>query len=594
MHGVDAGGLLVDSGKVWLDNFTPLLDGKPFTDADFLKIAPAELDKNFDQSSNINIPNVNDFTTAKLVLLGKIWGFLKYHHPAITSGNYNWDYELFRILPKLLDARNIQQRDLIFITWIESLGEINPCVNCHKTSQNAFLKPDLSWVTNSELSKKLEGSLLYIYTNRSQVNQYYIGPGLVGNPKFKNENSYEHMAYPDNGFRLLALYRYWNMIHYFFPYKYLTDKDWNSILTQYIPQFVHAKNELEYEVATLKLIGEINDTHANLWQGGDKIESAKGDYYPPVLTRIIEQKLVVTDFYTFSISENEQMSHKVGLKMGDIIVAINGETVEELIQQQLPFYPASNNVIKLRNIALNLLRSTDNSVVVEYLRDGQKHDLQLSLFKKDKLDYYLGFRKHSNESSYKVLDNDIGYITLENIQSSDIEKIKTELKDTKGIVIDIRNYPSTFVVYSLGSFFMTESTPFTKITKANFNNPGEFTFLPPLEISGSTNPYTGKIVVLVNEFSISQSEFTAMAFKAAKNTIIIGSTTAGADGNVSGITLPGGLTTSISGTGVYYPDGTETQRVGIVPDIFITPTIEGIKLGKDELLEKAIEEINRH
>jgi len=439
----------------------------------------------------------------------------------------------------------------------------------------------------------LEDSLLYIYTNRSQINHYYIGAGQAGNPKFKNENSYSSMVYPDDGFRLLALYRYWNMIHYFFPYKYLTDKDWNIILTLYIPQFVNAKSELEYEVAALKLIGEINDTHANLWGGGNKIESAKGDYYPPVLTRMIEQKLVVTDFYTNSPAENDEISQKVGLKIGDIIVAINGETVDELIQQQVPFYPASNNVIKLRNIALNLLRSTEDSVVIEYLRDGQKHDLQLSLFKKDKLDYYLGFRKHPNESSYKVLDNNIGYVTLENIQPSDIEKIKTELKDTKGIVIDIRNYPSTFVVYSLGSFFMSESTPFTKFTMPNFDNPGEFTFLPPSEIPGSTNSYKGKVVVLVNEFSISQSEFTAMAFKAAKNTTIIGSTTAGADGNVSGITLPGGLTTSISGMGVYYPDGTETQRVGIIPDIFITPTIEGIKSGKDELLEKALEEINR-
>ena len=53
--------------------------------------------------------------------------------------------------------------------------------------------------------------------------------------------------------------------------------------------------------------------------------------------------------------------------------------------------------------------------------------------------------------------------------------------------------------------------------------------------------------------------------------------------------MPGGIRTMISGIGVFYPDRTETQRVGIVPDIEIKPTIEGIKKGKDELLEKAIE-----
>ena len=63
--------------------------------------------------------------------------------------------------------------------------------------------------------------------------------------------------------------------------------------------------------------------------------------------------------------------------------------------------------------------------------------------------------------------------------------------------------------------------------------------------------------------------------------------------NVSGISLPGGLQTMISGIGIYYPDGTQTQRVGIVPDVEIEPTINGIKRGKDEVLEKAIEIIKK-
>ncbi len=75
--------------------------------------------------------------------------------------------------------------------------------------------------------------------------------------------------------------------------------------------------------------------------------------------------------------------------------------------------------------------------------------------------------------------------------------------------------------------------------------------------------------------------------------MVIGSTTAGADGNVSPIIFPGNIRTMISGIGVYYPDGTETQRVGIIPDIEVKPTIKGIKEGKDKVLEKAIEIINK-
>ncbi len=34
------------------------------------------------------------------------------------------------------------------------------------------------------------------------------------------------------------------------------------------------------------------------------------------------------------------------------------------------------------------------------------------------------------------------------------------------------------------------------------------------------------------------------------------------------------------------------QRIGIVPDIEVKPTLEGLRLHRDELIEKAIEIIN--
>lgn len=49
----------------------------------------------------------------------------------------------------------------------------------------------------------------------------------------------------------------------------------------------------------------------------------------------------------------------------------------------------------------------------------------------------------------------------------------------------------------------------------------------------------------------------------------------------------------IQNQSVYYPDGRETQRIGIVPDIEVKRTIKGVIEGRDELLEKAIEIINQ-
>ena len=92
----------------------------------------------------------------------------------------------------------------------------------------------------------------------------------------------------------------------------------------------------------------------------------------------------------------------------------------------------------------------------------------------------------------------------------------------------------------------------------------------------------------MDETTQSQAEYTTMAFQSAPNVTVIGSTTAAADGNVSPILLPGNIRTMISGIGVYYPDGTETQRIGVRIDEKMRPTIAGIKAGKDELMERAM------
>jgi C-terminal processing protease CtpA/Prc len=82
-----------------------------------------------------------------------------------------------------------------------------------------------------------------------------------------------------------------------------------------------------------------------------------------------------------------------------------------------------------------------------------------------------------------------------------------------------------------------------------------------------------------------------MAFRVAPQTVVVGSTTSGADGNVSSFALPGGESTAISGLGIFYPDKKPTQRVGIAPDVEVKPTIAGIRNGRDEVLEEGIRQI---
>jgi C-terminal processing protease CtpA/Prc len=581
-------GLLAGKGKVWFDNFVLTIDSNDIQTIkrSALAVSGADLDTAFSQGSQVTFPALTDERVRNLELLGRIWGFLKYYHPNIAKGDYNWDNELFRLLPEYIHAWNNKKRDALLSAWISRIGEVAICHTCAPAPDSAVLKPNLSWISDSNLKPKLKEQLLHVYQNRNQGKHYYVRQLDVGNPDFPHENAYGQMSYPDAGFRLLALYRYWNIIEYFCPNRHVMDRNWDDILPAFIPMFIAANDELAYESAAVQLIGAIQDTHANLWDGGDGIEAWKGRFYPPIHVRFVEDKLVVTDYY------KPELKKEVGLEIGDVITRINGKAVDELVQAVSKFYPASNEAAKMRDISADLLRSDLTGIDVEYVRDSTVLSTYLRLYEPEVLNIYRWYRRDIIGNSYKILTGNIGYITLGSIKHEDIDAIKRDLKDTKGIIIDIRNYPTAFVPFALGTYFTPVPVPFVKFTQFNMKNPGEFMFVNQLIIPASDNAYKGKLVVLVNELTQSQAEYTAMAFRATPNCTIVGSTTAGADGNVSTIMLPGGLRTMISGIGIFYPDGQETQRIGIVPDVVVHPTVAGIRDGRDEVLEKAISIVN--
>lgn len=579
-------GILVGNGTAWFDGFRVTIDGKDVQTLKEIekKKTKGELDNEFISGSDLVVDALSNEQLKNLELLGRVWGVLKYHHPAIAEGAYNWDFELFRIMPAFLNTKNTSDRDKILIDWITSYGEIAKCKSCKPAKVDAYLKPDHSWLSEYNISKELSKTLSFVIENRHQGNHYYIdfNPN-AGNPLFTNENDYADMPYPDVGFRILNLFRYWNMIEYYFPYKHLTNTDWNLVLSNYLNQFIEAKNEFDYEIATLQLIGELGDTHANLWGGNNAIQNWKGNFYPPFHVRFIEDRPVVVDYY------NPELETISQLAVGDVITKINGQEITTLLKEKASFYPASNIPTQLRDIGEELLRSTDSTISITYEHKGNIKNHLLKLYPKNQLNTYRWYKRNPDGTSYKWLDDNIGYITLQNIKEEDINPIKKEFIDADGIVIDIRNYPSYFVPFALGQYFINEITPFARFTEANPKNPGEFLLNSGVKIPPKGKQFKGKLVVLVNELSQSQAEYTAMAFRATPNCTIIGSTTAGADGNVSRIALPGGMSTSISGIGVHYPDGSETQRIGIVPDIEVKPTITGVTEGQDELLQKAIE-----
>lgn len=587
---IHVGGLIVGKGKIWIDDFEVFIDDKPIEEAPEKKVTiyPASLDSAFYTGSGITIEKINAQQKEDLVLLGKIWGFAKYHHPQVALGNHNMDFELFRILPQVLNAKNSKDRDKAILNWLDKLGDIPTCSNCQPcSSKEEKWNPDLKWMNDETISKKLRKKLQFILDNRNQGDHYYIGmvPN-VGNPEFKNENAYADLDYPDAGFRILALYKYWNIIHYFFPYKYMIEKDWNEVLVEFMPNFIEAKDALAYRLEVLKLIENIHDTHANIWTYDKHLNDHWGNLHPAFQVKFIEEQLVVTDYY------HDEYGKQSKLIPGDVILEIDGTPADQLKKDLIPYHPASNYPTKLRDIAKTILRSNEKEANLKVLRDGKQETFTVKRYERKELDVSIDWAYNQPDSCFSLIDDKIGYLYIGNIKNDLLPEAFEKFKDTKGLIIDIRNYPSDFVVFSLGAYLHKQPTPFVKFTSGDVNCPGLFEVSADLKV-GNSNPdhYKGKVVILINEISQSSAEYHTMALRATPNVTVIGSTTAGADGNISFFTLPGDMRTAISGIGVYYPDGTQTQRIGIVPDIELKPTIKGVKAGKDELLDKAIEVI---
>lgn len=543
--------------------------------------AQVKNDTEFVHSSKIRSIELNEQNIEDLETLGLIWGYLKYYHPNIASGDYNWDFELFRILPKVIDAENSEVRDIYLNDWINSLGKFETEKQNKIRKSNIKLKPDLTWISSSGFSDSLTMKLTKIIDAKRLGENYYVDfDPNVGNPIFDKEAPYSDMKYPDAGYRLLSLYRYWNIIQYYFPYRYLIEEDWKDVLEEFIPKFVLAKNETEYQLAILELMARVHDTHANFIDG--KLFNYWGINKPAFDVKFIENKAIVTDYLHPELSKN------IPLKIGDEIIAINGISVSEIVKNQLKYTPASNHPTQLRDIAKRLLRTNDSILTIAYRTGGEFRTETIKTYIVS--EYYDYYNESKNRNSFKFISKDIAYLYLGSLKNSDLLNIFNEIKKTKGLIIDLRCYPAEFVVFTLSKYLLPKRTEFVRFSNGSIEEAGRFTFTKSLE-AGQKNKdyYKGKVVILINETTQSQAEYTAMALRLAPKATVIGSTTAGADGNVSTFYLPGNVRTMISGIGIYYPDKTETQRIGIVPDIEIKPTIEGIKNNKDELLEKAVE-----
>jgi C-terminal processing protease CtpA/Prc len=575
------GVFVAGTGTAWVDDLQLLVDGKPIWEAPRPQ-TPLDTDHEFDGGSGIALEKLSETQAENLVTLGKVWGFLKYHHPAVTGGTRHWDYDLFRVMPLVLAAGDRTAANAALAKWAAALpagGECNPCATMKPDGLQ--LRPEVEWIRDeARLGSALSRVLQAAYTQRpANGQQFYLGKVRgVGNPEFAHEAAYGNAKPGDAGMQILATYRYWNIVQYWFPDRDMIGEDWESALRETLPKIALAKMGGDYHRELMALIARAHDTHSNLWSSIED-RPPVGPCQIPARVRFVEGQWVVAD------------DAGGPLRRGDSLVELDGAPLAKQVEEWKRYYADSNDAAMQRDIARQITRGPCGEATVKVWRDDQGVEVKATRVQPapgaaPSPDYH-----DLPGDAFRKLGNEVAYIKISTLKQDDVARYINMAAGTKGLIIDLRNYPSDFPIFELGQRLVTEPTPFVHFTVGDLSNPGAFYWQTELSLKPEQPHYAGKVVILVDEVTQSSAEYHAMAFRRAPGAKVVGSTTAGADGNVSQIPLPGGLRSRISGIGVFYPDLKPTQRVGIVPDVVKRPTIAGIRAGRDEVLEEGIGQI---
>ena len=512
----------------------------------------------------------------RLFYLCKAWGHAKYFHTEIAKGTIKWDDQLITAIGRTKAAASDAEFNSALLLMLNSAGPMgSSTATLPAVPDELNNNLDHSWIDQPVYSAEVKAKLNEILAKFRPQGNYYVGQAFAsGNPTFDTDSLYFTGAnYPAEGVRLLALFRYWNIVNYFFPYKNLIDRNWDSVLAEFIPRMSEAADELQFHLALKEMTTRINDSHGGL--SSPVYSNWAGAYSPPFLARFIENEMVIT----------RVLPGITGLAEGDIIKEIDGQDAYQL-RSDLRKYSFGSNVPAIERILTNVVLfaglgpstvtvsngTATSTVSIERTADNYNNlKIKTSPIWKDTLIGGCSF----------------GIVDMERLETTQVPAMFSDLWNTGAIIFDIRNYPLGTLWY-LVNYLFPGPIHIADFTVPSITYPGSLEWKSTYIGSGTTNPYRGKVILLFDDRTQSQAEYTCMGLELFPDAIKIGSQTSGADGNVSKIWLTANSYTLMTGLGTFYGDRTPTQRVGIVPDYEVHPTIAGIRQGRDELMEFAL------
>ncbi len=533
----------------------------------------------------------------KLYYTCKVWGFVKYYHSNVSNCNVNWDSVLVAVLPTIESAANDSEFNDALDTMLAAAGPmalsttyfpdtlpanlkynrdwgwIDTSASVLRsdvqiqldTIRNNFRPHTECWVENNDYTTSYEGWLIFPYDN----------PELNVNTT---------TSYPDEHHRLLMFFKYWNVVRYFYPYTYILDTPWNTTLNNYVLEVANVNNAQSLYKLYLKIATELNDVHVFGLTYSSEYQQLPGFYLPYIRLQYVDGQYVVVN------------SLVAGVNIGDAIISVDGQTTAQWEDSLRPYYSSGNLSVFRRDVCSDILGRQNNgaheTLVVED-NSGTYHTVTATC-----VNWYTGdpsfFQNYIypadslNTIKWTTLSCDIGYVNMGNLQDSNVNQMYNDLRNKSAIIFDIRNYPNG-TAWDIANLMYPSHRAFSKLTTPDVTYPGTYYwYYDSLGSNANPSAYTGKVIILMNEQTQSQAEFSCMILGAMPGAVKVGSQTAGADGNVSYWNLSQDLYTGFTTLGVFYPNGDSTQRIGIIPDTVVYATKAGIRAGDDEVLDKAL------
>ena len=373
--------------------------------------------------------------------------------------------------------------------------------------------------------------------------------------------------------RMAGVAKIWGIMQHFYPYFDVVDTNWDAALTTALESASVAADEDAHGETLRGLVGQLHDGH-----GGVTV-SAGHPMLPMALDWSGDVPIVI----------GRHPSTPADVKLGDVLVAINGHTVDELAATLGPKISAATEGWRRYLLSFRMLiRPADEKKCLVRLRrpDGTEYDVAMQPMSMTSVESELSKPGNGDEIAEGIV-----YFDLNGAGDNELESVMTKLEAAKGIVFDLRGYPGGAAMKLLPHLNdgRTASAQWN-IPVITMPDGQDWQWqqsawdLPPRKPR-----LKAKVAFLTDGRAISYAESIMGIVEHYQMGEIVGSTTAGTNGNVNPFEVPGGFRVAWTGMKVLKHDGSQHHGVGIKPTVPITPTPAGIAAGRDEVLEKAIE-----